>query len=327
MLDRSAGISVIIPNYNRADALPTTLTALATQSLSPATFEVILVDDGSTDGTIALMERMREELPFAVQVLSQDHRGPGAARNRGAQAAQYELLLFLDSDIVADSRLLETHHKLQAGAQNRIVAGARRTWPQACGSLFMQVMKCQALDQDQFTGRIPSIFEVFTANLSIRRDAFWRLHGFDQALWAYEDVDLACRAEKTGMQIVASSEALGFHNHPLSLDQACQQQRSYQRHAVRFLQKHPELRGRIAYLSDKEPVKLFDEPLRLTASKVARQILASRLVLPLLRQCVRFVERWAPNPGALRFLYWKVISCHQLIGYREGLKLMARSTN
>ena len=84
--------SVVIPTYNRAALLGRTLDSLWRQSCTD--FEVIVVDDGSTDGTLDYLTT----LGGRVQVVTQPNQGPGAARNLGAENARGEYLAFLDSD-------------------------------------------------------------------------------------------------------------------------------------------------------------------------------------------------------------------------------------
>jgi glycosyltransferase involved in cell wall biosynthesis len=312
-------LSVIIPSYNRADALPETLVSLAHQSLPPDNFEVIVVDDGSTDGSLELIRSLQTQLPFYVKLVEQEGRGgPGAARNRGATAARYDLLLFWDSDMVADRQALQVHAELHAEYQSALVAGARRAWTAACQSTFARAIHLD--NEDHFHGKSPSFWEVLSCNLSVQRGDYSRLGGFDESLWAFEDIDLAYRAQQGGLSLIFSREAIGYHNHPMTLDQACRHESHYQQHAAFFLRKHPELEGQIRYLVDKGPIRLDTDPPGLILRKLIRQSIASRGVLAALKACVTVLERSYSNPKVLGFLYWKILASYQLIGYREGLK-------
>jgi len=94
-------VSVIIPSYNRRELLLTCLDSVAEQSFAPD--EIIVVDDGSTDGTIEALNARDD-----VRVIVQENAGPGAARNRGARAATGDYIAFLDSDDVWFPWSLET---------------------------------------------------------------------------------------------------------------------------------------------------------------------------------------------------------------------------
>ena len=86
----TSGVAVVIPAYNADRYLGDALRSLAEQDLRPD--EVVVVDDGSTDGTAALAER------HGATLLRQDRRGPGAARNRGVEATRSPFVAFLDAD-------------------------------------------------------------------------------------------------------------------------------------------------------------------------------------------------------------------------------------
>jgi GT2 family glycosyltransferase len=161
--------------------------------------------------------------------------------------------------------------------------------------------------------------DVLSSNLSIPRDLFRQLGGFDESLWAFEDLDLAYRAQQAGFSLVFSYDAFGYHNHPQTLKQACEHQRSYQAHAAVFLQRYPEVEGAIRYLVDKGPIDFRRDSPALILRKGIRRVIASPVVLPGLVACVHLLERWWPEPRLLAFLYWKIVSSHQLLGYRAGL--------
>ncbi|MGZ4771060.1 MAG: glycosyltransferase family 2 protein, partial [Ilumatobacteraceae bacterium] len=91
-------ISVVIPTFNRLPRLKQVLGALSKQSLDNSLFEVVVVSDGSTDGT---HEYLSGATPRPVVYAHQDNAGPGAARNRGVHLARGRLILFIDDDIVA----------------------------------------------------------------------------------------------------------------------------------------------------------------------------------------------------------------------------------
>ena len=104
-------LSVIIPTYQRRDILQDCLNALERQSLDPAQFEVIVVIDGSDDGTTELLVKFKTR--FSLSHIWQENQGQAAARNHGANKARGDYLVFLDDDVVADPALLEEHLKLQ----------------------------------------------------------------------------------------------------------------------------------------------------------------------------------------------------------------------
>ncbi|MCA9433091.1 MAG: glycosyltransferase family 2 protein, partial [Candidatus Omnitrophica bacterium] len=103
---RALKASVIIPMYNAASDIPNLLEALAAQTVIPE--EVILVDDGSTDGSVDTAEEWRGNHPdYPLRILKQENRGPAKARNYGADESVGEILIFTDSDCLPDPGWVE----------------------------------------------------------------------------------------------------------------------------------------------------------------------------------------------------------------------------
>src|SRR5215216_6112184 len=113
-------VSVIIPTFNRKDLLRETLNSLAQQTNPSDFFEVIIVDDGSTDGTRAIAA---EAYPFTLRYFRQSNQGDAAARNLGAQQSQADILVFLDDDIVVEAGYLTHLIQAHGTGQNKIVIG------------------------------------------------------------------------------------------------------------------------------------------------------------------------------------------------------------
>jgi glycosyltransferase involved in cell wall biosynthesis len=116
-------VSVIIPTYNRRDILRKTLLGLASQTVSPDLFEVIVVDDGSSDDTMTMLQKWKA--PFQLRVFSQSHGGPNVARNFGLQQAKSWIVLYTGDDMVPGPSFLEGHIKFhkQYGDERQAMLG------------------------------------------------------------------------------------------------------------------------------------------------------------------------------------------------------------
>src|SRR5262245_25867711 len=90
-------LSIVVPTYNRRAGIERFLRALEEQTFPATRFEVVVVDDGSTDGTDAALAAM--QTPYRLRVLHQENAGPAAARNAGLREAQGRLIVFLDDDV------------------------------------------------------------------------------------------------------------------------------------------------------------------------------------------------------------------------------------
>ena len=102
--------SIIIPTYNRLGILEKCLRALESQTYEqPITeYEVIVVDDGSTDDTVPWLKANATEFPH-LQLWPQSHHGPAAARNLGVEVARGNFIIFIDSDLVVTDNFLQAH--------------------------------------------------------------------------------------------------------------------------------------------------------------------------------------------------------------------------
>lgn len=100
-------VSLVTPTYNRKDSLLATLRALTRQTVSPTSFEALIISDGSTDGTAEACAQL--DVPYTVRYFEQDHQGPAAARNLGLQEARGEIIVFLDDDVVPEPELIAVY--------------------------------------------------------------------------------------------------------------------------------------------------------------------------------------------------------------------------
>src|SRR3989344_8981820 len=96
-------VSVIVPAYNEEKVILGCLESLVKQTYKD--MEIIVVDDGSTDATLQMLRRASKA--FDVKIFSQEHKGPGAARNLGAKHASGDILVFVDADMIFDKNFIK----------------------------------------------------------------------------------------------------------------------------------------------------------------------------------------------------------------------------
>lgn len=231
-------LSVIVPTYNNRPVLERVLEALLRQTFPPSRYEVVIVDDGSTDGTAEMLERFRGALQ--MQYLAQANRGRAAARNAGAHAARGRILVFLDSDFFPVPGLLAEHHKhYPPDAAGIGVQGASRTHPEALTTAFMRARETYLEVPPGPPGRI-SLFRVSTRNLSLVKSDFVAAGGFDEAFGGYgwEDIELAWRLRARGVRFSYEPKATGDHYQVQDLEGLRNKMREGGRSAVYFWTKH-----------------------------------------------------------------------------------------
>jgi glycosyltransferase involved in cell wall biosynthesis len=204
-------VSVIIPTYNRKDLLRETLISLAKQTYPSHHFEVIIVDDGSTDGTGAIAA---ETFPFVLRYFWQSNQGDAAARNLGAQQSQAEFLVFLDDDILVEADYLTHLIQVHDISQNKIVSGTGNLWPAESTPFSQSVYASQTLDHAHPITELP-FRDVFSNNMSLRRAAYFNIgmmQGLDfpgSSMWC--DLDFNYRAYRQGYKFFCSTNAICWH--------------------------------------------------------------------------------------------------------------------
>jgi glycosyltransferase involved in cell wall biosynthesis len=211
-------ISVVISTYNNCPVLRRTLETLLVQDFPRGDYEVIVADDGSTDGTAEMLETVRG--PVAIRHVPQANRGLAAARNLGARAAGGRIVLFLDSDLWAAPGLLRAHHRHYPPGSSRVaVQGRSVTHPDARRSLFMQVREMSPDFTPRRRERL-SPLHVVGRNFSLLRADLEAAGGFDEGFpgYGWEDVELAMRLCARGVVIAYEPEALGHHYHAETLE-------------------------------------------------------------------------------------------------------------
>ncbi|MEN9529385.1 MAG: hypothetical protein RI932_1258 [Pseudomonadota bacterium] len=192
-------ITVVIPVFNAEKYIEATLASLAQQELASGLFEVVVVDDGSTDSSADKIRNFKA--PFSLKLILQKNAGVSAARNAGARAASTDLIAFLDNDATADKHWLENALKYFENPECSAVEGrieARGGSPYA--TPFTHVL------QNETGGRY------MTCNMIFRKKVFDDVDGFDPRFpYFLEDSDLAFSLLERGYQIKYARDVVVYH--------------------------------------------------------------------------------------------------------------------
>jgi glycosyltransferase involved in cell wall biosynthesis len=202
--------SVIIPTYNRAERLRRCLEALSGQTQPASDFEVIVVVDGSTDGTREMLASL--VTPFALRVMHQPNSGQPAALNRGAAESKGWILIFLDDDIVVTPQFVAEHLHLHQ-TRDHVVGIGQLTLTLPPGADwyargFAQGWRehYEAFNRAQ---RQPDWDDCYGGNMSVSRAVFMAVGGNATDLRRGYDVELAYRLKQSGCSFEYLPEALG----------------------------------------------------------------------------------------------------------------------
>ncbi len=232
--------SIVIPTYNRKPILEKCLRALEQQNASElyADYEVVVVDDGSTDGTVDWLKTSDE---FShVRLFEQAHGGPSAARNYGVNEAKGDTIIFIDSDLVVTPVFLESHAKALSEAQAETGGDQFFTYGAVINTANFEEPTAEPYKITDFSAAFFA-----TGNVAIARHWLLEAGLFDTGfqLYGWEDLELGVRLKNLGLTLIKCPEAVGYHWHPaFSLDQIpklIDQEIQRGRMGVLFYQKHP----------------------------------------------------------------------------------------
>lgn len=204
-------LSVIIPTYNESKDIAECLESLDTQTYKD--FEVIIVDDGSTDQTIEIVKNYHPH-SFKMMLLNQRHLGPALARNLGAKKAQGEILIFVDADMTFDKKFLE---KLTLPIRNKKTNGTFskdefvKNWENPWARLWNQNDNLPA--KRRLPKNYPNTQKVFRA---ILKKEFEKVNGFTKGGYT-DDWTLS---QKLGYEATVADDAFFYHKNPSSLKEA-----------------------------------------------------------------------------------------------------------
>ena len=204
--------SVVIPTYNRKPILEKCLRTLEKQTLTDDKvkgYEVIVVDDGSTDDTLAWLAEDKA-LPH-VKVFQQAHAGPAAARNLGVEQATGDWIIFIDSDLVVTEQFLQAH-------ADALVTGEQQLGNDRLFTYGAVINTCNFENPTAEPYKVTDFSAAYfaTGNVAIARKWLEKAGLFDTQfqLYGWEDLELGVRLRQLGLKLIKCPTAVGYHWHP-----------------------------------------------------------------------------------------------------------------
>tara|TARA_Y100001968_G_C19340600_1_gene709289 strand:+ start:341 stop:1270 length:930 start_codon:yes stop_codon:yes gene_type:complete len=240
-------ISVVIPTYNRKPILEKCLRSLEIQDINKTIhkYEVVVVDDGSTDGTQKWLQENSQSFPH-VELFSQDHCGPSTGRNLGVRKAKGDVIVFIDSDLVVTRKFLSSH-----------IDSLLRAWEKEGTKLcFTYGSVINTNNFDSPTSEKYKISDLSwayfaTGNVAIHKKVLEQAGLFDTnfILYGWEDLELGERLRKMGVRLIKCPRAVGYHWHPaFNIDQIpnlIKVERERAKMGLVFYRKHPSFRVKL----------------------------------------------------------------------------------
>ncbi len=238
--------SVIIPTYNRSDVLIKCIEALNNQTYPSDKFEVIVVDDGSTDDSEIKVKNFVSN--YHLKYIKQSNSGPGAARNKGILEAKGEYVLILNDDAICNPDLLSEHSKVHNSLPNEKISvlGDFPYIEEAQKKPFVYFLENSSLVfayPIMEAGRRYNYRFFWTCNLSIRKKVIIEAGMFDEEFREpmVEDTELGYRLQKMGYSVFYHPNALAVHYHSMDINGFAKRQKMSGRNVVLLFKKHPEL--------------------------------------------------------------------------------------
>jgi len=234
-------ISVVIPTYNRLPILRKCLTALEQQITDNKIldYEVVLVDDGSSDRTLVWLAENQAKLPH-VKIIEQDHQGAAAARNLGVNNAVGDTIVFIDSDLVVTETFLQSHADALVKGAADLQSDLLFTYGAVINTNNFDDPTAEPYKLTDFSAAYFA-----TGNVAIARKWLESAGLFDTGfkLYGWEDLELGVRLKKLNLKLIKCPEAVGYHWHPaFSLEQIprmIEQEIQRGKMGVIFYDKHP----------------------------------------------------------------------------------------
>jgi GT2 family glycosyltransferase len=238
-------VSVVVATYNREGLITELLQELAKQTFPKDRFEVVVVDDGSKVDPTPRLRLL--DLPYRLQAVHQKNGGAAAARDHGISLAHGSIVIVIDDDMKVPEDFVERHVAHHAGRPHAVVLGRMR--PDASLHSMPIFERFHALMLEKMVeafrrGEKPRGIDLFTGNVSFRRDDYREVGGFDRSLGHSEDSELGIRLEKLGAVFVFAEDAYTIHGSDhLKLEKWLGRGPLYGMYDRRIAQKHPDYPG------------------------------------------------------------------------------------
>jgi GT2 family glycosyltransferase len=247
-------MSVVVPTFNRREIVLRSLETLFSQDFPSSRFEIIVVVDGSTDGSAAALRALTPASSF--RVIEQGNRGLAGARNTGFREAKSNLVLFLDDDMQCDPGLVSAHFS----AHQRLGPVA------AFGALFLSADSRQNLASECFKREIGAfhlrhlidpaaqwkVTDCVFSNSSIPREMLLKVDGFDEQFKMREDLELGIRLRENGVRMEYVKDAIAYQHYNKIASDLLADAEAFGAADALLARKHPEqmIEGHLRWLEN-----------------------------------------------------------------------------
>ncbi len=236
--------SIIVPSYNRQEEIEELIRSFEKVEFPRDRFELVIVDDGSTDGTVNFLESTGPELSVDLVIIRQKNQGPGAARNNGMKSARGDFLIIIDSDCTVPADWL---HQIDTNlhAEQADAFGGPDTYRKE----FPALLKAINYSMTSFIttgglrgrkGKKLARFYPRSFNLGLSKALFLKIGGFNEMYYG-EDIEFSHRMIKSGARIVFIEGAYVYHKRRTNLRRFIRQVFTMGKARIKLYRIDPEL--------------------------------------------------------------------------------------
>jgi GT2 family glycosyltransferase len=317
--------SIVVPTFERLDRLGRTITTLLDTRYPADRFEIIVVDDGSNPRTQAVVEAACPDRG-RIRLLDGSRRGGAAARNLGASQASGDFLVFMDDDILVQPQHLTAALEAFDLHGDCIVGGDWTFLPEVSDQLSRSPLGRYRLAVERSyrseppTGRWSFPRGLPTAHITVRRDHFWDIGGFDEALpgAGCEDWAFCLRAHEAGYKLVHDHELLLLHNDThITLPRLCTREERRGISVGVLARMRREAYGDTDVVRENSPIRPSDSWI-LRMRKTVKRLLSTGHGTAALQAVAPFVERIVRPERFIYRFYKAVIAVYYFRGFRTG---------
>jgi len=246
-------LSIIIPTYNRFDSLRLCIKKIQEQTLDKANFEVIIIDDGSTEEGYRNLSKILSSSGLNQRYFKQTNSGPAKARNFGISVAKNDVLVFMGDDMILDENCLKIHfafHEENPAAENALLGKVILPKDDKFkNDDFLQWLDGTPLQFDFKsikTGEIVDYTHFYTSNISVKKSLLLHngIFNEDFPAAAGEDTELGYRLEKSGLKLLYNELAVAEHNHYVNLKDYEKRMFQAGKSSRMIVNLHPELKNK-----------------------------------------------------------------------------------
>jgi GT2 family glycosyltransferase len=324
-------VSVVVPTYNRCDALDETLRHLSYQQFAEP-WEAIVVNNNCTDETDKVVGKAATKFPVPLRLVYEKKPGAAAARNAGARVAVGEYLVFIDNDILTETDFLSRHYRALRENPHSWIVGQVVNLPAQENSVFGAYRK-RLFPIVPITEKVRETSAITGQTVSLPREHFIKLNGFDENfnVASGEDNEFAMRGRKQlGVKTLLAPDILVVHNDwaGWTFPDFCRRQEIYAQTEFFFWKKYGDEHPRQDLIKENLPVDWRKDSLKLLLRKKVKQILSNQIPQTILLKLCLLLEKAPPVTHPLLWRLYKLTLAGAIQrGFREGRERLIKTGN